>query len=472
VAPETGVTPPRPHTDIAEEIDVSETRQAAPAPAHVRITTRDTTRTVASAQLNGRGRVRKWDRQPPPHDWRWYVGNVGKAMISVGLLMFGFVAYQLWGTAIETAAAQNELEDEFTQRLADVGLVAPVFEEGPGGSSTPVATDTANGDPAIGDGSEQPDEDVADPTTPDPTGPDIGADIAAPISVAEQNIPDFENGDALARIEIPRIGVDDYVVAGVETRDLKKGPGHFPDTPLPGQLGNAAIAGHRTTYGQPFRNVDQLEPGDEIRVTTLSGVFVYRVTGQQIVDPEDYEVVSTSDPSVATLTLTSCDPVFEATRRIVISSELDSAASGPVGEPLLNYGRPDEQAAPGVLPGANDPTDDAPVASSPSPTSEATDQSSGNLDDDAPTNSVEQPATTAADDNIADAFSESWFSDPAANPQVGVWGLGLAAISIGAYMVSRRLRRDWAGLLVGIVPFVVTLYFFFQNVNRLLPPNL
>ncbi len=73
---------------------------------------------------------------------------------------------------------------------------------------------------------------------------------------------------------------------------------------------------------------------------------------------------------------------------------------------------------------------------------------------------------------IADAFSDGWFSDPGANGQVALWGLVLAAIGILSYLLSRKVKRDWVGLLVGIGPFVVTLYFFFQNVNRLLPPNL
>ena len=75
-------------------------------------------------------------------------------------------------------------------------------------------------------------------------------------------------------------------------------------------------------------------------------------------------------------------------------------------------------------------------------------------------------------DGIADAFAEGWFSDPGANGQVALWGLLLAAIGIGSYLLSRKVKRDWVGLLVGIVPFVIVLYFFFQNVNRLLPPNL
>ena len=95
-------------------------------------------------------------------------------------------------------------------------------------------------------------------------------------------------------------------MAGVQTADLKKGPGHYPDTPLPGQLGNAAIAGHRTTYGQPFYRIDQLQPGDEISSRRVQGRFVYAVTGSEIVCPSHSHVITTTDPTIATLTLTSC----------------------------------------------------------------------------------------------------------------------------------------------------------------------
>ena len=103
------------------------------------------------------------------------------------------------------------------------------------------------------------------------------------------------------------------MVPGVTHEDLKKGPGHYPDTPLPGQLGNASIAGHRTTFGEPFYDIDKLEPGDEIIVTMTTGdQFVYSVTSSEIVGPDDYYVVTTTDPTVAELTLTSCHPKYTA----------------------------------------------------------------------------------------------------------------------------------------------------------------
>ena len=257
-------------------------------------------------------------------------------------------------------------------------------------------------------------------------------------------------------------------MAGVQTSDLKRGPGHFPDTPLPGQLGNSAIAGHRTTYGSPFFNVDKLEVGDEIIATTLNGRYTYQVTDQQIVASSEYWVVATTDSTVATLTLTSCHPKYTAHKRIVIFSELVASESAPVGEPVLNYGRPEEtdDVDTWASETAKPPADD-PAAADP-----------GEQPDDGVTGTVTTTdesaplATEEVSDEIVDAFSDGWFSDPDANGQVALWGIVLALVSIGAYLISRRLRRDWAGALIGIMPFVVALYFFFQNVNRLLPPNL
>ena len=387
-------------------------------------------------------KLSKFDRPPPPHDWRWWVGGLGKVLIAVGILMFGFVAYQLWGTGIEKARAQAALESEFQELLDEV----PVVEAPP--------TDTA---PSVTTGTEP---DAAEATDVDG---DSGAEAAIE-TVPTPDLPPIEDGDPIARLEIPRIGVDDIVVAGVDKGDLKKGPGHYHGTPLPGQLGNSAIAGHRTTYGQPFFDVDKLEIGDEIIVTTLEGRFVYRVTGQQIVSPNDYQVVATTDPTTATLTLTSCHPKYTARERIIISSELDPAAStATAADPVINYGRPIETAATEdeidptntVVDGADDPVVDTETGAEADAGAEASGLGS-----------------VAVNTEIADAFSEGWFSDPGANGQVLLWGLALAAVGILSYLLSRRTKRDWVGLTVGIVPFLFVLYFFFQNVNRLLPPNL
>jgi sortase A len=123
-------------------------------------------------------------------------------------------------------------------------------------------------------------------------------------------------GDAIARIEIPEIHVSEYVVEGTDTTDLRKGPGHYPDTPLPGERGTAAIAGHRTTYGAPFRDIDDLERGDVIRVDMPDGRFVYRVERIRIVDDQDLSVLR--PVGYRRLMLSACHPLYSAAERVIV----------------------------------------------------------------------------------------------------------------------------------------------------------
>ncbi|WP_420452728.1 class E sortase [Ilumatobacter sp.] len=480
-------------------------------------------------------RARRRDRDRPPRDWRWWVAGTGRILISIGLLLLAFAAYQLWGTAIETAAAQDRLEQSFEERLATVAppptTAADAVDPAPANDTVAPSEEaeeaaTEEAEVAATEEAEEAATEAEETTVTEPAAtPDVTAAVPAgpsvPVPVDRQVIGDVNEGDGIARIEIPRIGVDDIVVAGVGTSELKKGPGHFPNTPFPGQLGNAAIAGHRTTYGQPFFDVDRLRIGDAIEVTTLNGTFTYRVTGTSIVAPSDYHVVSTTDPGTANLTLTSCHPKWTAQQRIVVTSELDPAVSSPVGATVLDYGRDQPTTAPAEIPG--DAVDEAPGApaerdevagegatgdasdpatgdgsvpadlDAPDPVAAAGPPRSGTLaahDGDAPAEGsdpeVDGGATAdeatgarppaidspVVEDRIADAFAGGWFSDPGANPHVGLWGLAVAAIAIAAHAISRRFRSDLVGLAVGVVPFTVALYFFFQNVDRLLPPNL
>ncbi len=202
-----------------------------------------------------------------------FLGAVGRTCITAGVLILLFVAYQLWGTGIRTAQAQDRLEDDFATVLDDV--------------EDPPSTTTTT----------EPGEAETVPT-----------------------IPPVPEGEATARIVIPEIGVDKIVVEGVSLDDLKKGPGHYPETPLPGQEGNAAIAGHRTTYGAPFNRLDELEPGDEIFVQTIQGEFRYLMQEEIIVKPTQVEVLE--DKGDNRLTLTACHPKFSARERIVIVAQL------------------------------------------------------------------------------------------------------------------------------------------------------
>jgi sortase A len=471
-----------------------------------------------------RQRISKWDRPPQPHDWRFYVGSTGKVLIATGILMFGFVAYQLWGTGIETARAQNKLENQFEELLLEFGsddddAAAPaatviVSDDDATPDRTPSVADLPDGRDSTDSADAAPDDAVATPDDPSPSSDsDSDADAIAvavdPSEAAvEQKIPPIVRGDVLARLEIPKIDRVDYVVPGVTLNDLKKGPGHYPDTPLPGQLGNASIAGHRTTYGAPFFDVDQLEPNDELIVTMANGDrFVYEVTSVEIVAASDYWVVTTTDPDIAELTLTSCHPKYTARDRIVVRSVLNPAKSSDVGIPTYYELEPDPDAAP--IPGddptlqadetVDEPIDDAtesdrdtiavapadgddaatgpaaddeavvavadPVRDEAEPADEGTTIGSGDDDRGVPLRS--QPVGQAED-----AFSQGWFHDMSAFPQIALWGTALTIISLAAYAISRRFRHDSIGFLVGIGPFLFALYFFFQNVNRLLPPGL
>jgi sortase A len=123
-------------------------------------------------------------------------------------------------------------------------------------------------------------------------------------------------GDALGKLLIPRIGISRFVIEGTNLADLRRGPGHYRRTRLPGEHGTVAIAGHRTTYGAPFRHVDRLRPGDTVMLDMTYGRFVYRVQATRIVPPEALWV--TARKSYERLVLTACHPLFSAAKRIVV----------------------------------------------------------------------------------------------------------------------------------------------------------
>ncbi len=132
-------------------------------------------------------------------------------------------------------------------------------------------------------------------------------------------------GEPLTRIVMPAIGVDTVVVEGTSPAALRAGAGHYPTSPLPGEPGNVAIAGHRTTYGKPFHNVDLLKPGDDIILTTPIGSCTYKVDRQFIVRPEDTSVIAPTPDGV--LTLTTCHPKGSARQRLIIRATLQGPAT-------------------------------------------------------------------------------------------------------------------------------------------------
>ena len=153
---------------------------------------------------------------------------------------------------------------------------------------------------------------------------------AAPLAPALERMPEaqrpafqarafdrtLEDGDAVGRLVMPAIGVSEVVVEGTDAGDLRTGPGHYAQTALPGQRGTVAIAGHRTTYGAPFRRVDELEAGDRIELRMPYGDFSYEIERTRIVEPTEVSVIERVDHD--RLVLTACHPLYSAAQRIVV----------------------------------------------------------------------------------------------------------------------------------------------------------
>ena len=142
-------------------------------------------------------------------------------------------------------------------------------------------------------------------------------------------------GDPVALLEIPRFPSQDVVVQGVRSTDLQKGPGHDPGSPMPGQVGNAVIMGHRTTYGGPFRDLSQLQRGDSITVFTAQGRFQYTVLSTR---------VTTGTPLIATttelgyLTLITSDATFGGSRQVQVLAQLVTQPLTPTSEIQMAVG--------------------------------------------------------------------------------------------------------------------------------------
>ena len=214
----------------------------------------------------------------------------GWTLIWSGIFIFGYIGWQLFGTDIVTAGVQEAAEEELVIALEETREELPVVEE-----VDPADYLTEDSETAV---DELPEVVENHPET----------------SVGE--------GEAFGFIRIPKIGVDVVMFEGVAVPTLKNGPGHMPGTPLPGQVGNAVVSGHRTTYGRPFFDFDLLLPGDQIQVETAIGIHTYTVRETQIVEPTDVWV---TDPRAGGwLTLTTCHPKFSARQRMVVFAELTS----------------------------------------------------------------------------------------------------------------------------------------------------
>jgi sortase A len=217
-------------------------------------------------------------------------------MVTLGLVVLLFVVYELWVTNIYAHAKQVKAHKQLTQQWK------------------------AHKDPLKGvDRAKLP----------------AGKQVVLPA------------GAGFANLYIPRLGKDYAytIVQGTTEDDLSRGPGHYDGTAIPGQIGNFAVAGHRVTHGQPFLNADQIKPGDPIVVQTDDNWYIYRilgtvspanlatknaqgVPGREIVDPSDTNVVAPvpdhpgERPTLAYMTMTTCNPKYSASQRMVLHSVL------------------------------------------------------------------------------------------------------------------------------------------------------
>lgn len=326
------------------------------------------------------------------------LGGVGRVMIAAGVLILLFVVYQLWGTGLRTAAAQNQLREDFRAQQEQVAQTASTL-------------------PALDETTPTVDRDAPPPTTAPPT-------VAGAIEPVKP-------GEGLGSIRIDKIGVDFQIVEGVDLIYLNDGPGHFPGTPFPGQAGNAALAGHRTTWAAPFNRIDELVPGDTITVETLQGMFTYEVLpqpganesepiGHSIITPTQTEILDQpADPSVNTLTLMACHPKFSAAQRIVVVGTL-------VGNPA--------------------------------PTTEKSAESQASSD-------------TAPDVLLSDSGLIN--DDPEARNRAIGWALAAAAVWLVVYLIARRWSwrqaPKWLVYAAGTAVFAVPLFLAFESFNELLP---
>lgn len=218
----------------------------------------------------------------------------GELLLTVGAVLLLFVAYTLWWTGVETGNQQDQLKDQLANEWEQQQPLQPGQPGQPG----------ATGGPGTPGGPEEP-----------------------------PGLADVEIGDGVAIIRIPRFGPSYAwaVVEGIDVDNLARGPGHYPQTALPGEIGNFAVAGHRATHGEPFAAFEALEDGDPVVVETATQWYTYEIVDDGIrypvpissgwaLDPNPLDLGN--PPSKPMMTLTTCHPRWASTFRFLVFSEL------------------------------------------------------------------------------------------------------------------------------------------------------
>ena len=239
------------------------------------------------------------------------VGVLGELLVTVGVLVLGFLAWQLWWTDIQGNAGQARV-------VQSLGWATPV----------PAAAPAAGGTPGAG-------------ATPGATA--VGPKVATPRHDDPPVIAEPGHATTFATLQVPRWtgepqrpiseGIDRATVLDV------LGIGHYPGSAMPGAVGNFAVAGHRTTFGKPFNRIAELQVGDALVVRTADTWYVYKVTSTEIVYPRQTEVIAPvpdkpgATPTARSITMTTCTPMYSAAQRYVVHGVLDYWAPASDGVP-------------------------------------------------------------------------------------------------------------------------------------------
>jgi sortase A len=252
-------------------------------------------------------------RNPPRHGRVAAVAGVlGELLVTLGVLMGLFVVWQLWWTDVVAGRAQAQI-------VADLGWQPALPVTG----ADPTADPTT--DPTVAP--------TDTPPTPDPV------EYRTPAPVMKQPA----HAVTFAVMFVPRWGDKAMPVSeGVTKHDVldAKGIGHYDGTAMPGAIGNFSVAGHRTTYGKPFNRIAELQVGDPVIVRTQDTWYVYRVTSSQVVRPWQTDVIDPvpgkpgGTPTTAMMTMTTCHPMYSASERYIVHSELDYWVPVSEGTPV------------------------------------------------------------------------------------------------------------------------------------------
>ena len=384
--------------------------------------------------------------------------------------------FQLYGTGVFAYQSQSNLSGKFDAVAPSFELTAmPIFLP-----TTTITTSTTSTLPPVPTSTVVPSETTLPVESFVPSETTLPIESFVPsettlppvidLTMVEQSVAAVSRvtkasqGDVIGRIMAPSIGLDKFIVEGAGATDLRSAIGRYRGTAFIGDKGNVALAGHRTTYGAPFGRIGDLLPGDKINILTPVGTAIYEVLdpvvasklwagtvreiggGYSIVGPSDEFVLA--DVGDNRLTLTACHPRFSAEERIVVVAQL-------IGEPfaMLNpeFGKSIAQiTTPSTL--ANGEAATAPVDPSLNPIVPEIDPS---------LNVVEAP-------KVIQTLQVSLNGLPNQIAPSIVFALLTLVVMTAIAAASEKFGRLRA-YIFGSVPFFIVLWFFFRNLELLLP---